>query len=236
LAALTYAGTDEIEDVATAQWLAECLWRQGIHDLGRTLTGLAAALSVIRAGPGWLDRDFDVHIVGWQWTRNGRGRPLAAGLSKAPGSPLVRVEYLPRYWHWDRGQRRADGRRGFRFNVTAAPDTLITRDQLQRVVNRLPDLPPDAAELVLADAVHHAGPDAVSIRIDPPQIGRVRIRHLVASATDRWDAYSPALSPWLVTGAECAEPAFMGAPSEKTLGIYRVLLETPVRVTANFRK
>ncbi|HEY2016364.1 MAG TPA: hypothetical protein VGH38_22825 [Bryobacteraceae bacterium] len=242
IAALGYAGMDSIAGTPAARWLAASLPYP--RDLGGALHTLAQSLSTVRGDPkwtrDWLPRDFDVHVVGWQWSRN-RYRPVVAGVSKAPGSTAFRIEYLPRYWHLDRGRPGPRGRRGFRFNVTAAPDTHISRPQLQSVVNRLRDIGPDDAENVIASTLRElshtnpdTGPHCLSILLHPPPIARARVRFL-AGLPPPESAASPsgnghghvlvAASPWLIGPSGISPPVPLTGRTELRLGTYVVSME-----------
>ena len=218
IVALAYAGVDEIGGVATGRWLAE---NAAPHlDLGRGLKSLAKALegAAVR-----LDSAFDLHVAGWQWSER-RSRPVVAGISKDPGTPEFQMEYLPRHWYLDRGRPGRDGLRGFRFNVSAAPDGYIGLAQLQRLVQRLRDLSPDDAESVLggairgvAETVEQAGPRRLAILLYPPQTGRVVVRSMTGA-----DA------PWTVGPEGIAVPMTLSGTKSVSLGIYSLSLEGPL--------
>jgi hypothetical protein len=215
IAAMGYAGADEIAGVPTGQWLAEALpWRR---DLGHALTTLAQALS---DAPVPVESSFDLHVVGWQWSGK-RCRPVVAGVSKDPGRADFQIEYLPRYWFLDRGRPGRNGRRGYRFNVTAAPARCIARAQLRRVVDRLRDLAPDEAESVIAGAIRgiagavpEAGPHRLSMLLYPREVGRVRVRSMTG-----------AMAPWLVSPRGIAAPVVLSGKTVVQLGTYVVSLE-----------
>lgn len=233
IVAMAYAGVHEIGGVPTGRWLAENVSPH--HDLGRGLASLAKAL---QDAPLALDSAFDLHVAGWQWSgrqssgrqssvrqSSGRpSRPVVAGISKDPGKPRFQIEYLPRYWYLDRGRPGRDGRRGYRFNVSAAPDGYIALAQLQRVVQRLRDLSPGDAESVLggairgvAETVAEAGPHRLSILLYPPQARAAVVRSM-----------SGAAAPWMVGPGGIAAPAALSGTKEVSLGTYSVSMEGPL--------
>jgi hypothetical protein len=255
IAALAHVGADSIDGVSTSRWLTEILAgrslrreaapsapsRAKLPDLGQALRALAEGLGRVVDAPGGiaLESGFDLHVAGWQWSRN-HWRPLVAGLSKDAGSTFCRIEYLPRYWFLDRGKPGAGGRRGFRFNVTAAPDRLTFRDELQRVVDQLRDRTPDQAEDVLRSAMRRiarrapeAGPDCVSILIETPRTARVRIRCFgpdrgaAAGEGSRHNGHGriPAMTPWLAGPEGVAPPSVLTSSTEVRLGRYLVSME-----------
>lgn len=247
IAAFGCTGFVQIAGMPINRWLVSKLTGRvpPVRNLGQSLTVLSQELSRAPVDPEsadyWIQHDFDIHIVGWQWSHR-RYRPVVAGLCKPPASAAFRVDYLPRYWYLDRGKPGPDGRRGYRFNITAAPDTAITRAQLQAVVRRIRDLSPDDAETVLADTIREtsrslpeAGPHVMSILLDSPRLARARVRFLPPQAPGppaagpRRNGHGQVpftMSPWLVTPDRVAAPAILSGRTEVQLGAYLVTLET----------
>jgi len=164
IASICSTGLESIEGIRCSGWLAQHLHTPS-HDLGHALLLLCRALKAAPLDPA---RPLDIHVVGWQRSRR-RWRPIVAGITRLGADTHFSIEYLPRYWHFDRGS----------FNVTAAPDTHICIEQLQRVVGRLRNLEPDEAEQILAGVIGQMSGKAHSVRIllERPPDGRIRIRH-----------------------------------------------------------
>jgi hypothetical protein len=250
-----YTGHSYIGDIPTDQWLAEKL--TGFHfdrdrkphaftewtpdrllSIGSAVTRLASALDTaleaVRSDwqSDWRQKSFDIMIMGWQWNRKGRVRPLIGWISKEREAVAFRVGYAPRYWYI-----------GGRFRIVAAPAGNIGDAKLGELRDAIASKYPDDAEALMAATIRdiavrlpEVGPDCMSILIPSPGKGEIRIRYVPTVPTEpelitRGAArrFATGFSPWLIGNGVIAAPSrISGGQFFTRIGYFNVLVESPL--------
>jgi hypothetical protein len=211
---------------------AECLY---VGPMLEQLRGHLADAFATRVRPIDLASGFTLFVNGWQWGRRKHPRPIAAYLTKAPGSAHVELRYV---------QTRHLGR-GFLFS--GAPQVNVDPSDTDFAMSELAlarDV--DDVERTLVATIGrvsgripgYVGADCLSVAIPPPAMRRLRVRFIpaidrrmaVAGPTGQhWAAFPAAFSPFLIGrgGTHC--PSIFAGRGTFTKGLGRTLavLQTP---------
>jgi len=217
-----------------------------VRDLGQTLEILLDALNKAPVEPKWashwFEYSFDLHIVGWQWSKK-RYRPVVIGLSKPSKSSVFHMQCLPRYWYLERGPADASGKRTYRFNIAVAPAANMTRAQVRDIISRTCDRTRDDAEKILVEAIREisrvvpeVGSHCISVLLAPPWVARAWVRYIplqgpaqaTLTTTEGIKLHLPvAFCPWLIGPDGIMAPSVLAGSTQVSLGRYLVSIEAP---------
>jgi hypothetical protein len=258
IVAIGYTGLAYLGGVPTDQWIVETIagftferdrkppaisfGAFKLKDLGQSLLLLRKSLESAPVSPKWSSvwraSPFDVCVAGWQWSKN-RCRPVIAWLSKARNSLAVELGSMPRYWHWERSQQQC----GFKYKVVAAPDSNLSREQLEMLGEALKNCTADQSERTMVEMMRkvslslaEVGPHCMSILLSPPSDAYARIRYIPLGAPAIAEVSRPrgpkfilpvAFTPWLVGPGVVSSPSIASGTCEQQVGHYKVTLEAP---------
>lgn len=257
IVALAYTGLAYIAGVPTDQWIAETIsgitfdrdrkppaFSTGpvhVPDVGQSLIRLQNRLQAAPVDRSllsyWEATPFEIVLAGWQWSKR-RCRPVVGRISKPAKTMETALEYLPRYWHWDRSQEG-----GFKYTVVATPDSNLSL-QASTLVSGLANCFPDTAESIMHAAIQEVssslpqvGPHCMSILIPTPSNCAARIRYLpsrgtafanVTTAEGHIVATSPAaFTPWIVGPGLVMAPSVLAGEMSLVVDGFTVILEVP---------